>query len=101
MARKPKQPKAAQPADQVVAESSETASEGSADADEVAEQPEQDVGPLELSLHDALHQLTDDHRMRPHWEGSIRKFANNHGLGETATAEKWRECLRKYGVKLK
>jgi hypothetical protein len=110
MARTPKTPeqKAAEAEARAAAKAAKAAaeaaraSESSADAssDEPSSEPSAE-GEAELTLHDAINQLTDDQRMRPHWESSIRKFADNQGLGQTAPASKWRECLKKYGVKLK
>ena len=84
----------------------QSASESAADDSEPAEQaepeaPAQDSQPAELSLQDAIFHLTDDVRFRPHWESSLRKFADNQGVGATASADKWRECFKKYGIRLK
>lgn len=105
MAKQQKTPeqKAAEAAARAAAKAAKAAaapSEDTADAEAPAAEPAPE-GEAELTLHDAIHQLTDDQRMRPHWESSIRRFADNHGVGQTASASKWRECFGKYGIKLK
>ena len=65
------------------------------------EAPAQPAPEPEVALNDAVHCLVDDPRWKDHWKISVRKFATNSGLGETATLSRWRDCLQKFGAKLK
>lgn len=55
----------------------------------------------EISLQQAVHSLIDDSRWKTNWEATLRKHATSHGLGETATATRWKACIESFGLKTK